>query len=50
MKNGIQHVQPPAEILARMLAVRVHLDETPADHVGSEIVDGPSYMSGKMTS
>lgn len=32
LKDDMPHVQPPAEILSRMLAVRVHLDDTPADH------------------
>ena len=27
MKGGVPHVRPPAEVLARMLAVRVHLDD-----------------------
>jgi len=27
VKHGVLHVRPPAEVMARMLAVRVHLDE-----------------------
>lgn len=27
VKDGVLHVRPPAEVLARMLAVRVHLDD-----------------------
>lgn len=26
MKDGVQHVQPPAHVLDRMLSVRLHLD------------------------
>jgi ectoine hydroxylase-related dioxygenase (phytanoyl-CoA dioxygenase family) len=26
-KDGVLHVRPPAEVMARMLAVRVHLDD-----------------------
>jgi len=29
LKNGIHHVQPPADILERMLTVRLHLDDWP---------------------
>lgn len=28
VKAGIVHVQPPAEVLSRILAVRLHLDES----------------------
>jgi len=28
-KEGVPHVQPPAEILEKMVAIRVHLDDTP---------------------
>jgi hypothetical protein len=31
-KAGILHVQPPSGILERMLAVRIHLDDCPADN------------------
>ncbi|HVA51674.1 MAG TPA: phytanoyl-CoA dioxygenase family protein [Pirellulales bacterium] len=27
VKDGVPHVQPPAEVLERMLAVRIHLDD-----------------------
>jgi hypothetical protein len=47
VKDGIPHVQPPAEILARMLAVRVHLDETPADHGALRVVPG-SHRLGRI--
>jgi ectoine hydroxylase-related dioxygenase (phytanoyl-CoA dioxygenase family) len=40
LKGGIPHVQPPMEILSRMLAVRVHLDDTPADHGALRVVPG----------
>jgi ectoine hydroxylase-related dioxygenase (phytanoyl-CoA dioxygenase family) len=32
VKNGILHVQPPIEYLSRMLAVRLHLDDCPAEN------------------
>ena len=47
VKDGIPHVQPPAEILSRMLAVRVHLDETPADHGALRVIPG-SHRLGRI--
>jgi ectoine hydroxylase-related dioxygenase (phytanoyl-CoA dioxygenase family) len=31
-KRGIAHVQPPPEILERMVTVRIHLDDCPTDN------------------
>ncbi len=30
LKDGVQHVQPPVEIMERMVTLRVHLDDTDA--------------------
>jgi ectoine hydroxylase-related dioxygenase (phytanoyl-CoA dioxygenase family) len=32
VKDGVDHVQPPGEILEQMLAVRIHLDDCGADN------------------
>lgn len=32
VKDGVVHVQPPAEVLAGMVTVRVHLDDCAADN------------------
>src|SRR5262249_28072225 len=32
IKDGVQNVQPPHEILSRILAMRIHLDENDADN------------------
>lgn len=32
VKSGMQHVAPPFEFLARMVTLRVHLDDVPADN------------------
>jgi ectoine hydroxylase-related dioxygenase (phytanoyl-CoA dioxygenase family) len=32
VKNGIPHVQPPAEVLERMLTLRLHLDDCNTDN------------------
>ena len=47
LKDDIPHVQPPVEILSSMLAVRVHLDDTPADHGALRVVPG-SHRLGRI--
>lgn len=32
IKQGLHHVMPPFELLSRMLTLRVHLDDVPADN------------------
>ena len=40
VKNGVPHVQPPTEILAAMLTLRLHLDDTPAENGALRVVPG----------
>lgn len=40
LKEGVIHVQPPREILAQMVAVRIHLDESALDNGPLECVPG----------
>lgn len=47
MKNGMQHVAPPFEILARMVTLRVHLDDVPADN-SPLIVARASHTEGRV--
>ncbi len=47
MKAGIPHVQPPAEILARMVTLRVHLDPCGPDCGPLRVLDG-SHREGKL--
>ncbi|HEV3023144.1 MAG TPA: phytanoyl-CoA dioxygenase family protein [Pirellulales bacterium] len=47
-KAGIPHVQPPTEILERMLAVRVHLDPCGYDNGRLRVLPG-SHLHGKLT-
>lgn len=44
-KVGVWQVQPPAEILGRMIAVRVHLDDCDADNGPLRVLPG-SHLSG----
>jgi hypothetical protein len=47
MKAGIQHVAPPFALLARMLTVRVHIDDVPADNSPLLIAPG-SHLAGRV--
>lgn len=47
-KEGVAHVQPPAEVLARMVTVRVHLDEC-NEHNGPLRVIPGSHRSGRLS-
>jgi len=46
-KAGIVHVQPPTAILERMLSVRVHLDDCPADNGALRVIPG-SHLRGRL--
>ena len=40
VKAGVQHVQPPPEILNRMLTLRLHLDDCPAENGALRVLPG----------
>jgi ectoine hydroxylase-related dioxygenase (phytanoyl-CoA dioxygenase family) len=40
IKDGVVHVQPPAEVLARMVTVRVHLDDADASNGALAVIPG----------
>ncbi|HET7456500.1 MAG TPA: phytanoyl-CoA dioxygenase family protein [Gemmatimonadaceae bacterium] len=48
-KAGVVHVQPPAELLERMLAVRVHLDDCGASNGPVRVISG-SHRVGRLSS
>jgi ectoine hydroxylase-related dioxygenase (phytanoyl-CoA dioxygenase family) len=48
VKDGVPHVHPPAEILAGMLTVRLHLDECGADNGPLRVIPG-SHRHGKLS-
>jgi ectoine hydroxylase-related dioxygenase (phytanoyl-CoA dioxygenase family) len=47
-KAGILHVQPPAEIMSRMLAIRLHLDESGPDNGPLQVIAG-SHKEGRLS-
>jgi ectoine hydroxylase-related dioxygenase (phytanoyl-CoA dioxygenase family) len=46
-KQGVVHVQPPISVLERMLAMRVHLDECPAESGPLRVLPG-SHREGRL--
>ena len=47
IKAGIQHVEPPFELIERMVTVRIHLDRVPADNAPLLIAPG-SHRLGRV--
>ena len=47
-KGGVPHVQPPAELLAKMVAVRVHLDDCNETNGPVRVLPG-SHREGRLT-
>lgn len=47
VKEGILHVQPPAEVLAQILALRIHLDDTGPDDGALRVLPG-THRSGRL--
>lgn len=47
-KAGITHVQPPVSVLEKMLAVRVHLDDTDVSNGALHVIPG-SHKHGRLT-
>jgi ectoine hydroxylase-related dioxygenase (phytanoyl-CoA dioxygenase family) len=48
MKAGIQHVQPPVEILQRMLTLRFHLDDADESNGALRVIPG-SHRGGRLS-
>lgn len=40
VKRGVTHVQPPAEILGRMVTMRLHLDDCPSSNGPLRVIPG----------
>jgi ectoine hydroxylase-related dioxygenase (phytanoyl-CoA dioxygenase family) len=48
-KADVLHVQPPAEIMSRILAIRLHLDESGPDNGSLRVIAG-SHKYGRLSS
>ncbi|MCP3960640.1 MAG: phytanoyl-CoA dioxygenase family protein [bacterium] len=48
IKDGIQHVRAPASVLSRMVALRLHLDDTPIANGALRVVPG-SHRRGRLS-
>lgn len=48
IKEGVHHVQPPAEILEQVLAIRVHLDDAGPDNGALRVIPA-SHRQGRLT-
>jgi hypothetical protein len=48
VKDGVLHVQPPAEFLARMITIRIHLDDCGEDNGPLRVVPG-SHRHGRLS-
>jgi hypothetical protein len=46
-KAGVVHVEPPVEVLERLVALRIHLDDCPASNGPLAVVPG-SHTRGKL--
>jgi len=46
-KDGVPHVQPPAQVLAGMLTLRLHLDACPRDNGPLRVLPG-SHRGGRL--
>lgn len=47
IKSGMHHVEPPFELLARMVTLRAHLDDVPPDNAPLVIAPG-SHLFGRV--
>jgi hypothetical protein len=48
MKDGIPHVQPPVEMLERMITVRLHLDDADESNGALRVIPG-SHRRGRLS-
>src|SRR5882724_2163275 len=48
LKAGVLHVQPPAEVMSGILAIRLHLDESAIDNGPLRVIAG-SHSEGRLS-
>jgi hypothetical protein len=46
-KAGVPHVEPPSEVLAKLVALRIHFDDATVDNGALAVVPG-SHLRGKL--
>ena len=49
IKGGVQHVQPPASLMSKMIAIRLHLDESRESNGPLRVIPG-SHRDGYLSS
>ena len=49
VKDGVSHVQPPIELLEKMVTVRIHLDDTPTENGALKAIE-ESHLKGQIPS
>jgi ectoine hydroxylase-related dioxygenase (phytanoyl-CoA dioxygenase family) len=47
-KEGVTHVQPPAEFMAKMVALRLHLDDNTSENGPLKVIPG-SHLHGRLS-
>lgn len=47
VKNGLTHVQPPVQMLERMVTIRLHLDDADAENGALQVIPGSHHL-GKL--
>lgn len=47
VKNGLVHVQPPVELLERMLTIRLHLDDADVENGALQVIPG-THILGRL--
>ena len=47
IKDDVVHVQPPPELLAKMVTARIHLDDTPPENGALRVMPG-SHLHGRL--
>jgi ectoine hydroxylase-related dioxygenase (phytanoyl-CoA dioxygenase family) len=48
VKSGVAHVQPPADVMSRILALRLHLDESGEENGPLRVIPG-SHRQGRLS-
>lgn len=48
VKDGLPHVQPPVAVLEQILAIRLHLDDTPEDNGALRVLPG-THKLGRLS-